>query len=776
MTTGHPTPATSPLRRWLRRQDAGWLVILTITILAIWPFISRESLPQATDAELHIFRLAELSGLIRQGVWYPRWAPNFYHGYGYPIFNYYAPLSYYVGLLVELLPRADAVTGIKAVFVLGQLLAAVGTYGFVRDRWGRLGGYVAAASYLYSPYMLYIDPHARGALAESFSLGIFPMALWSLERLRQQRSGWRWVTAVLWTAALILSHNLMALLCFGFLFAWLVWERLFNRQTARTAVQISLAALCAGVGVATFFWLPVFLERNAVNLNTLIGYGDNYDFRTHFLTATELLAWSMRLDWGATEPAFRFNLGVAQWLLGLLGLTVWGRRLWRRQTAVSLSYFVLALAGLLFLMMPASTWVWESLPFLPFFQFPWRLLGATGLALAVIGGVGVQWLVDDAGDGVKQWLPLTAVLALLLTALPLTQPAPWPNFEEVNVLRMSLIEKSGRWLGTTSTADYIPATVDSMPRRNDEMLLPLFSGGTIDRVNRATLPEGTTVMSEQVTPLHYRYQISSEKQFRLRLFLFAFPGWQVTVDGETAVTELARPDGFQVVVVPAGEHLVDVRFGSTPARTTAVWLSWVTVASVLAVALWFGQAGTAVASPSPGLAPTDRWVLAGVSVMTLLIVGIVHPAGWLHDSSAGLIAEPAERPLLVDLGEQIHLLGVDISNPAPAPGEIIKLTLYWKAQTDLDINYQSFVHLMGDDGAVLAQSDNLNPGEFPTRRWPLDKYVRDEHFIRIPDAAAGELTLRSGIWVQSEGWRLPVLDEAGQMVDDTAVLGTITVR
>ncbi|MBK8128796.1 MAG: hypothetical protein IPK53_07565 [bacterium] len=168
------------------RFDLGYLVVLAICLLAIWPFIGRASLPQETDAELHIFRLAELSYLVRGGVFYPRWAPNFYHGYGYPIFNYYAPLTYYVGLLFEWLPGLDAVAGVKAVFVLGLLGAGFGMYGFVRDNWGRPAGYVAAAVYIYAPYVQYVDPIARGALAEAFSLGVFPLALWALDRLRRR--------------------------------------------------------------------------------------------------------------------------------------------------------------------------------------------------------------------------------------------------------------------------------------------------------------------------------------------------------------------------------------------------------------------------------------------------------------------------------------------------------------------------------------------------------------------------------------------------------------
>ncbi|MFZ0544469.1 MAG: hypothetical protein WAM60_03490, partial [Candidatus Promineifilaceae bacterium] len=135
-------------RGWLANFDKGFLVVLVICLLVAWPFLSRPSLPQATDAELHIFRLAELSRMVRGGELYPRWAANFYYGYGYPIFNYYAPLTYYLGLGVELLPRLDAVDAVKALFVGGLLTAAVGMYGFVRDSWGRIAGWIAAAAYV----------------------------------------------------------------------------------------------------------------------------------------------------------------------------------------------------------------------------------------------------------------------------------------------------------------------------------------------------------------------------------------------------------------------------------------------------------------------------------------------------------------------------------------------------------------------------------------------------------------------------------------------------
>lgn len=759
------------LKQTFLRIDPGYLVVLAICLLALWPFIGRASLPQETDAELHIFRLLELSTLVRGGEFYPRWAPNFYHGYGYPIFNYYAPLTYYVGLVFELLPGLDAVAGVKAVFVLGLLGAGVGMYGFVRDNWGRPSGYLAAAVYVYAPYVQYVDPVARGALAEAFSLGVFPLALWGLDRLRRQPTWGRWATAVLLVAAVILSHNLMALLFFGLLAAWVLWQTVV-RQDDSVGLRWLWAALGLGLGSAAFFWLPVLLERNAVNLNTLIGAGDNYDFRTHFLSWAEMLAPTLRLDWGATEPVFRFNLGVAQWVLGGAGLVLLLLR--RVKQGKQVLFFALAAAVLTFMLLPASTFLWEATPILPFFQFPWRLLGGTVAMLAILAGAGLE-AVQTNWPKLRGWGTAVAISFCLLTALPLTQPSPWPDFGDVFLLRMTLIENSGRWLGTTSTADYVPATVDIIPGRKGSVVVGFLDDGPLDRVNRATLPDGAEVINEEVSPLHFRYSVNSPEKFLLRLFLFQFPGWTVTVDGEPIEPELARPDGFIAVPVPAGDHLVDVQFRDTPPRQIAWAITAVSLLLMMGAGWQLRKNRGRFSLPDP-LHTTDWRVLGSallVSAITLLILG---PVQLLHYNSANYVAEPAQVARLDDFGGQISLIGYDASTETAVPGDQVTVTVYWQAQTKMDINFQSFVHQLRPDGSLVTQSDHLNPGEFPTRRWPLDKYVRDVHILQLPpDLPPGEYQVTAGLWVQTEGWRLPVLDASGNQIDDKATLFTLTV-
>ncbi|HEX6385793.1 MAG TPA: hypothetical protein VF177_14080 [Anaerolineae bacterium] len=819
------------LQRWLSRFDPGFLVVLVISLVALWPFISRASLPQETDAELHIFRLQELSYLVRGGELYPRWAPNFYHGYGYPIFNYYAPLTYYLGLLMELMPRLGPVEGVKAVFILGVLAAALGMYGFVRDNWGRSAGYVAAAVYVYAPYVQFIDPHARGVLAESFSLGVFPLTLWALDRLRRNPHLWSWVVAVLAVAAVILSHNLMALLFFGLLLAWAGWQvASYKLQVARShsgtakgnlslvTCCLPLVALFFGLGLAAFFWLPVILERNAVTLTSVIGRGDNYDFHTHFLSWRELLAFSRRLDWGASEPAFHFNLGVAQWLLGGLGVAL---LLVRRVTEkAQATFFAVALAVLLFLMLPASTFVWETVPFLPFFQFPWRLLGAADAMLAVLAGVGVSALEQGSraiepatslrsvqalnlpkeaqgseGEYVhpvtssprhrftRAWITAALVSLPILLGLPLSQPAPWPDFGPVNMLRMTEIEWKGRWLGTTSTADFVPSTVDTVPGRIGSVVQGFYEGKPLDRVNRVTLPEGASVEVEVVRPLLTRYRVYTPENTRLRLYQFDFPGWFARIDGQVVKTELGRPEGFIVIPVPAGEHVVEVEFGSTPARTLAMAISLLALVAMLLTAWWMAGGRWQVAHKklSPAtchslLATLDWTVLAPVLVITAIHLLVLQPLGWLHLHSTGYTAEPAKVNASADFGGQIALLGYSSSAMQARSGDTIDVTLYWKAQRPLEINYQVFLHVLRADGTLVTQSHKLNPGEFPTRRWPLDKYVWDRHQLALPaDMPPGEYTIATGMWVQTEGWRLPLWDSAGQQIGDNYILFTLKV-
>lgn len=790
-----------PLVKWLaarwRRCDHGYAVAAAITFIAVWPFLHQASLPHHTDAELHIFRLAELSRLLEAGLFYPRWAPNFYYGYGYPIFNYYAPLTYYLGAALQLVPTVDPVLAVKLLFMLGLLAAGVGMYGLARRWWGRPAAYVAAAIYVYAPYLQFVDPHARGVLPETFSFGLFPLALWALSALHTRPSAGRWLAATALTAAIILTHNLMAMVLGGLLAAWQLWQTLFTWR--RGVVVWGWLALGVGVGLAAFFWLPMLGERQAVNFQTLVGAGSHYDYRRHFLNLSELLSFSAWLDWGASAPTYRFNLGVAQWVGGALGVGYWLRR--RARAAWVGGFALLAGATLLGLMLPVATPIWQALPVLPFLQFPWRLLGPLAAMLALLSALGFEaW--QRAGWWPAAWRPWAAALCVgvvLCLALPLTQVPPWEPFGPTTPQAALGLELEGRWLGTTSTADFVPATVVNLPREQGAVLADYAAGRPPERLNRATLPAGATVTAEFVTPLHTRYHVRSDEAFVLRLFLFHFPGWTARLDGVPTPIEVALPEGFITVWTPAGEHTLDIQFEDTPIRRLAWGVSGAALALLAVGALWlrlrppalsepprplpagedetteWGELGNAKAQNEvEGVGRRVVWIALG---LTLALVLWLHPQGWLRWESSGNQARPAEETRWIRYGDQLALIGLDPPPTSLRPGDTLTLTLYWRALAEVPENYQAFVHLLGADGRPAAQQDKLNPADFPTQRWPLDRYVRDPYTFDLPDdLPAGRYRLTVGLWVQAAGQRLPVFDEAGRALGDVYLVQEIMVE
>jgi hypothetical protein len=64
-----------------------------------------------------------------------------------------------------------------------------------------------------------------------------------------------------------------------------------------------------------------------------------------------------------------------------------------------------------------------------------------------------------------------------------------------------------------------------------------------------------------------------------------------------------------------------------------------------------------------------------------------------------------ETPLQVDLGENIQLLGYQLSQTTARAGEPLTLTLYWRAREPIDADYKVFIHLVDRDGVLRAQED-----------------------------------------------------------------------
>src|SRR3990167_1872112 len=97
-------------------------VIIAVLLLSLWvikPLFVNGFFPMHDDTQ--VARVFEMGKALRDGMFPVRWVPDLGYGYGYPIFNFYAPLSYYFGGFLTLL-GFDALLATKIMMAVGILL------------------------------------------------------------------------------------------------------------------------------------------------------------------------------------------------------------------------------------------------------------------------------------------------------------------------------------------------------------------------------------------------------------------------------------------------------------------------------------------------------------------------------------------------------------------------------------------------------------------------------------------------------------------------------
>ena len=161
---------------------------------------------QAGDSPFLLFRLHQLVAALGDGVFPVRWMPDGAFGLGYPFFNYYAALPYYLAALLHAL-GASYVLSLKLTVVAGAIAASGGMFGWMRAITGRRSAaLLAAGAYTFAPYHL-VNVYLRGDSLASLGDELVPGH--SVGAGSRRRAYRRQLAAVgLAYGALVLTHNI----------------------------------------------------------------------------------------------------------------------------------------------------------------------------------------------------------------------------------------------------------------------------------------------------------------------------------------------------------------------------------------------------------------------------------------------------------------------------------------------------------------------------------------------------------------------------------------
>lgn len=553
-------------------------IIIALSYFTIKPLLIAGFFPFHDDTQVQ--RIYEMKKSISDGMFPVRWVADLGYGYGYPIYNFYAPLVYYIGSFLNL-TNFDSLASAKIILGLGIILSGITMYLFAREFWGTSGGFISGILYLYTPYHA-VDIFVRGDFSEIWAYAFIPLIFLAVHKiyspqkpdaatksyLKRLNKSWGWITiGSLSYASLILSHNLTAMMTTPFIIIYSII--LYIKSSKQSLLLTSyLLLLTIGVLISAFYWFPALAEMKYTNVLSQIGGGA--DFKDHFVCPLQL--WDSPWGYGGSTPGcadgLSLKIGKLHIILTFFSvLTLYITRKKQNHLKISIYFFWAALLISIFLMLNFSKPIWDMIPQMAFFQYPWRFLIIASIAVSFLGGstiVFIKHLIKNKSRRIFEIL-LTAIIILIIIFINKKLFTPQTNFyiqskDFTNKLNLE-------WKTSKISDEYMPKNFSKPKIPADIPGVKLSTDDKIIKIN--ILQEKTDYLSAK---------ISTPQNSSLKINIAYFPAWHVFIDN-TEINYKILSNGLSIKI-PSGDHFLTVKFQQTFIERLADWLS---IAGIIAL-------------------------------------------------------------------------------------------------------------------------------------------------------------------------------------------------
>lgn len=532
-----------------------FLLIVIFSLPSVWALFVPGFYGASDD--LHIAWLFEMDKTLKLGQIPPRFVPDLSFGFGYPLFNFVFPLPFYIGEVFHLL-SLNFVDSVKAVFLISLIFSAIFMYLLLREFTSEVLSFVGALIYLYTPYRSN-DVYNRGALGESLAFVFLPLFSLSIVKVAKKNS-LKWVSiGGLSLTALILSHNITTYMFFPFaLFLSLIF--IFSYKNKLKSLIYGFLLIMLGLFCGVYFWLPALVDSSLVKYDTVFNFVD------HFPTLGQLIkpGWSYGASVAGPYDGMSFFLGVVNWVLVIVGVALY-IAFWRKYSKsqkIILGWSILSFGLSLLMMNYRSIFLWQHLPLLPYFQFPWRFLIITTLVVPIL-----IITLEKIKYGYLISLGLLG-LAILLN---------------LNVFRPH--DFLGR-LDEYYLKRYIPAPVASKEYfeiQEEYLRLPV---NTSIRPNKnysaLNVLVGNIEDQKIINDLSISFKTSTSGAV-VDYNKYNFPGWYAYIDDNPLGIKNGEPFSQIRVEVPKGDHLVKIEFKETALKRVLDITSMLAIITAIAL-------------------------------------------------------------------------------------------------------------------------------------------------------------------------------------------------
>ncbi|MBI2613539.1 MAG: hypothetical protein HYW62_02110 [Candidatus Levybacteria bacterium] len=539
---------------------AKFLSIAVVVLFAVIAGFSllHKGLPPTHDGEYHVVRFFLFDEALRDGNLYPRWSAHLNSGFGVPLFNFVYPLPNYLASFLHLF-SFSFIDSFKIIMFAATIIGAIFFYLWTKEFWGRLGGIVSSVFYTFSPYH-FADIYIRGSIGEVLALAFFPAFLWSYTKFALSKQRLFFILSSLFLALIIFSHNILALMFFFFSLSYITLL-IYKEKNKKYLMLNTFYLILLGLGLSAIFWLPAIFETKfAAGLQI-------FDIGAHFPDLYQLLipSWGSGFSGAGLQNALSFQIGLANLFVIFLSLVV---AVWqvikRDKKSIYTIFFLIWFILTFYLMLSISLPIWNTVPLMNYFQFPWRLLSLEILFASFLAGSIFSLKIKN--KSVKIALAIFLVFAVFTLGVGYARPAYYLlRDDNYYTSRSNFID------GTNSPGNVFNTIfLKNIPSKEKERIVIL---------------KGDAKISSRETKSNlYNFSVNSKNNSEILMNVAYYPGWNVYVNN--VKTNVEVKNGRFSFLVPAGEGQVRVVFEETPIRIVADLIS---VLSLIALSALFIQ-------------------------------------------------------------------------------------------------------------------------------------------------------------------------------------------
>lgn len=575
-------------RRGIRSLGITTIVLLfIITIPAFLSLLNNSYFSMHDDQ--HVARLFLLDAGIRQGSFYPRWVDMLGFGFGYPLFNFYPPLTYYIAETFHLI-GFSLVWSIKLTFITGFVLTAGGMYLFAKRLMGKLPAFLSAILYTYFFYHAVLI-YVRGALAEFFSLAVLPFVLTAIDALAKKTTLGRSVFLGVTFALLILTHPLMAFPFLFYLGAGFIFYLLLCPQKRRFTTYFAVG-IGIGLTLSAFFWLPSMVERKHTLVDNILTK-ELANYKLHFIYPSQFLysPWGYGGSIAGRFDGMTFQLGKMYIFLVILSfLTTFYLIISKQQKTFlhSLNYyyfFFILFVLSLFMTTSYSSLIWNNFKYLWYLQFPWRFLSLVGFFISLLGGYSLFFLFKLFQRHLQPPRLHRTITTVIIGIISLSVLLIYQKyFRPQRLIRTNDAQLTAynemAWRVSRSSFEFIPRGVVTKKTELNTTI------PAIEKQNLAQKPYEILSGQAEVKILKNqfsdkRFLVNAASPITFRLNTYDFPGWTAYLNKQRLPINNENKYKLITVNIPPGQSTVTFRFVDTPVRTTANMISLISLVGIM---------------------------------------------------------------------------------------------------------------------------------------------------------------------------------------------------